>query len=121
MTVVVADLPPDRLEHAIPDRPRAQQSNPMNLFMQTAATLALSIGLTAAARATTTTITFDPDDPIGGLPAGSVLGSQYAASGVTFVPNFFAGAGGPTGDWATNTDMTIVTVGSSAAGSVGTP
>ena len=62
-----------------------------------------------------------PATPIGGLANGAVLSNQYAASGVTFVPNFFSGSGGPTGPWATNTDMTIVTVGSSAAGAVGTP
>ena len=42
------------------------------------------------------------------LPPGSVLGSQYAAQGVTFTnsaPNAFSG-----GAWATNTDLTVVSI-----------
>ena len=57
------------------------------------------------------TITFDPGDPIGGLPVGTMLANQYAGVGVTFTPNAFTGtAGAPTGIWATNTDMTIVSI-----------
>jgi hypothetical protein len=67
------------------------------------------------------TLTFDAGDPIGGLAVGSVLGNQYAAFGVTFTPNFFNGLGGPTGSWATNTDMTVVSSTGGDVGGLGTP
>lgn len=67
------------------------------------------------------TITFDAGDPIGGLAAGSTLSNQYSAFGVTFAPNAFAGAGGPTGDWGTNSDMTVVDSGGTDIGGLGTP
>ena len=67
------------------------------------------------------TITFDAGDPIGGLAAGSTLSNQYSASGVTFSPNAFSGAGGPNGNWATNTNMTIVDSAGVDVGGLGTP
>lgn len=73
------------------------------------------------AMAAPTVITFDGGDPIGGLAAGTVLSSQYAAYGVTFAPNAFAGPGGPTTDWATNTTMEIVSIASGDVGGLGTP
>lgn len=66
-------------------------------------------------------ITFDAGDPIGGLAEGETLGNQYAAYGVTFAPNPFSGAGGPTTNWATNTDMTIVAAGGFASGPLDGP
>ncbi len=46
------------------------------------------------------------------LPAGATLSNQYAALGVTFTPNAFSGPGSSTSGefWASNTDMTIVSV-----------
>jgi hypothetical protein len=82
-----------------------------------AASAVLSLTFVTAAHAAPIVITFDPGDPIGGLPVGSTLSNQYAAVGVTFSPNGFTGSGSPTpagpsgvptGEWATNTDMTIV-------------
>ena len=70
--------------------------------------LLLSFTVMRPAGASLVTITFDTGDPIGGLSVGSVLANQYAAFGVTFSPNAFTGAGGPTGSWATNTNMTVV-------------
>ena len=77
--------------------------------------------LSAAASADPVRITFDADDPIGGLAEGETLGNQYAAYGVTFAPNAFSGPGGPTGNWATNTDMTIVSSDGFDVGGVGGP
>jgi hypothetical protein len=74
------------------------------------------------AHSQTFTITFDAGDPIGGLPVGTVLSNQYTAStGATFSANAFSGAGGPTGTWATNTGMTIVSSTGSDVGGLGTP
>ncbi len=76
----------------------------------------------ASARAQTFTITFDPGDPIGGLPVNSILSTQYAAStGATFTPNGFSGAGGPTGSWGTNTGMRVVSSTGADVGGLGTP
>ena len=76
---------------------------------------------TAAQAAVPVLITFDAGDPIGGLAAGETLGNQYAAYGVTFVPNGFTGPGGPTVDWAGNTDMTIVSSRGNDVGGLGSP
>ena len=76
--------------------------------------------LLAAGQASAGTITFD--ELVGGIPVvsvGDTLSTQYA--GVTFSANAFTGAGGPTGDWATNTDMTIVSSTGSDVGGLGTP
>jgi hypothetical protein len=86
----------------------------------------LLVGLTVlsslAATAATFTITFDAGDPIGGLAVGQVLGAQYAAAtGATFTANAFSGAGGPTGIWATNTNLTVVSSTGSDVGGLGTP
>lgn len=83
--------------------------------------MTLALGLGAQARGGTILITFDPGDPIGGLAAGSTLGNQYAASGVVFSPNAFSGPGGPTGTWATNSNMTIVSSTGSDVGGLGSP
>lgn len=76
---------------------------------------------TISAAQVTRTITFDAADPIGGLAEGSILGSQYAALGLTFLPNAFLGTGGPNGAWATNTDMTVVNSAGGNVGGLGTP
>lgn len=82
----------------------------------------LVLALSSVAQADVTrTITFDAGDPINGLPVGATLGAQYAAFGVTFTPNAFTGAGGPNGNWATNTNMGIVSSTGSDVGSLGTP
>lgn len=76
----------------------------------------------AAAKADTFLITFDAGDPIGGLAVGSVLGNQYAATtGATFSPNGFSGSGGPTGGWATNSNMLIASSTGADVGGLGTP
>ena len=77
--------------------------------------------LSATASADPVRITFDADDPIGGLAEGDTLGNQYAAYGVTFAPNPFSGPGGPVTNWATNTDMTIVSSEGFNVGGVGSP
>lgn len=86
-----------------------------------AAAAVLSLTVVAGAQAAPIVITFDPGDPIGGLTAGTTLSNQYAAVGVTFSPNAFTGAGGPTGDWATNTNMTVVSSTGGDVGGLGTP
>ena len=84
-------------------------------------TVALAFGA-ASANATIYNITFDPGDPIGGLAAGTILSNQYlAATGANFSPNGFTGAGSPTGNWATNTDMTVVSSTGGDVGGLGTP
>ena len=83
--------------------------------------IALAFGA-ASANATIYNITFDPGDPIGGLAAGATLSTQYlAATGANFSPNGFTGAGGPTGNWATNTGMTIANSAGGDVGALGTP
>jgi hypothetical protein len=70
----------------------------------------------------TFTITFDAGDPIGGLTAGATLSNQYlATTGTTFSPNAFTGPSGPTSNWATNTDMTVVDSAGSDVQPLGTP
>lgn len=91
-----------------------------------AARFVLAFGLTAflftsPAAAAPITITFDAGDPIGGLAANTTLSNQYAGVGVTFSPNGFTGAGGPTGSWASNTSMTVVSSTGVDAGGLGTP
>lgn len=75
------------------------------------AVLASALAL-AAGHASATTLTFED------LAEGVTLSNQYAALGAIFTPNAFTGAGGPTGDWATNTDMTIT---ATDVGGLGTP
>jgi hypothetical protein len=85
-------------------------------------TLVLAVSAAApVARATPVLITFDAGDPIGGLAVGATLSNQYAAFGVTFSPNAFSGAGGPTGPWATNTNMSIASSTGGDVGGLGTP
>jgi MYXO-CTERM domain-containing protein len=62
--------------------------------------LALAAGLASAA---THTIDFDTDANGNAIASGSTLTNQYAAWGVSFMPN----ALDPVNGWATNTDMTI--------------
>jgi hypothetical protein len=77
---------------------------------------AIAAGLLfAATQAGAVTITFED------LAVGATLGAQYAGQGATFAPNGFSGAGGPTGSWATNTDMTIVSSTGSDVGGLGSP
>ena len=92
---------------------------PFTLCTVLAASL-LSFGAASSAQAQTT-ITFDAGDPLGGLAVGATLGNQYAAFGVTFSPNGFTGAGGPNGNWATNSDMSIVSSTGADIGGLGTP
>lgn len=79
---------------------------------------ALMLAMQASAQ---TKITFDAGDPIGGLAAGATLANQYAAFGVVFAPNAFSGAGGPTTDWATNTNMKVVSSTGTDVGGLGSP
>jgi PEP-CTERM motif len=63
----------------------------------------------AAQAGTTTTITFED------LGQRVTLSNQYAASGVVFTPNAFqdeSGSGSSKPQWATNTGMSIVRIGS---------
>jgi hypothetical protein len=69
--------------------------------------------LLAAGQASATLIDFNS------LSEGTVLSNQYA--GVTFSANAFTGLGGPTKNWATNTDMTITGSLSGDAGNLGLP
>lgn len=68
-------------------------------------------------------ITFDAGDPINGLAVGATLANQYAAFGVTFSPNAFSGAGTSSSgeDWATNTNMGIVSSTGTDVGALGSP
>ncbi len=83
--------------------------------------LSLLLLLASTASAQTFNLTFDPGDPIGGLTVGTTLSNQYAAFGVSFTANAFSGAGGPNGNWATNTDLTVVSSTGSDVGGLGTP
>ena len=69
----------------------------------------------AAGQASAETITFET------LAVGTVLSNQFA--GVTFTPNVFTGLGTSTSgaDWATNTDLTIVSSTGTDVGGLGTP
>lgn len=71
--------------------------------------------LLAATHASATTINFE------NLAVGTTLSNQYA--GVTFAANAFSGPGTSTSgeDWATNTDMTIVSSTGTDVGGLGTP
>lgn len=71
--------------------------------------------LLAAGQASAETITFET------LAVGTVLSNQFP--GVTFTPNVFTGPGTSTSgaDWASNTDMTIVSSAGSDVGGLGTP
>ncbi len=66
----------------------------------------LGTGLLLACTAAAQTINFDD------LAPGTTLGSQYAGLGVTFAANAFSGPGSSSSgvSWATNTDMTIVSI-----------
>jgi hypothetical protein len=80
----------------------------MNLRLAvTAATLLLVVLRTEAA-----TLGFDD------LAPGTTLSTQYA--GVVFAPNAFSGLA-PEGDWATNTDMTVVSATGGDVGALGSP
>lgn len=72
-----------------------------------------AVCLVASFQAGATVITFD------NLAVGTTLSNQYA--GVVFSSNAFSGAGGPTGPWATNTDMTVVLATGPDVGDFGTP
>jgi len=84
--------------------------NTMNTRWSAALTAAfLLAGIDAAA----TTLTFDD------LALGTKLSTQYA--GVVFAPNAFPGTSSPSGAWATNTDMTIVSASGGDVGALGAP
>jgi PEP-CTERM motif len=79
---------------------------------------ALATGLLlAASQASAETLTFDD------LAVGTVLSNQYAAQGATFSANAFTGPGSSTSgeDWATNTNMSIVSAGGTDVGGLGSP
>jgi len=86
------------------------------MFQRIALTTTLVL---AAGHASAVTITFDE------LATGTSLSNQYAGMGVTFSANAFSGAGssGSGQPWASNTDMTIVSIagGSTEVGGLGTP
>jgi len=69
--------------------------------------------LLATFQAGAAVITFD------NLSVGTTLSTQYA--GVVFSANAFSGAGAPDGNWATNTDMTVVSATGSDVGALGLP
>ena len=80
-----------------------------------AAAIACAMALPAM-QASAATITFE------NLAVGTILSNQYAGLGAIFSANAFSGAGGPSGNWATNTDMTIVSSGAGGdVGSLGAP
>ena len=87
--------------------------------MKTAYKLAAIAGamMVPALHANAATITFE------NLAVGTTLSNQYAALGAIFAPNAFSGAGTSTSgeDWATNTDMTIVSSTGNDVGGLGTP
>lgn len=87
------------------------------------AVFAVSALLAAMDASAQTTITFDAGDPFGGLAVGATLANQYASFGVVFSPNAYSGPGNSSsgGDWATNTDMTIVSSTGTDVGGLGTP
>lgn len=91
----------------------------MNHLLKT--TLAAAALLASVHAFALTRITFDAGDPIGGLSAGATLSNQYAAFGVTFAANGFTGMGGPTSDWASNSDMTIASTTDDDVGVLGGP
>jgi hypothetical protein len=66
----------------------------------------LSAGLLLTTAASGVAITFED------LAPGVTLSTQYASQGVVFSPNAFSGSGSSSSgsDWATNTDMTIVSI-----------
>ncbi|HLP00209.1 MAG TPA: PEP-CTERM sorting domain-containing protein [Fimbriimonas sp.] len=76
--------------------------------------IALSLA-TVASSSFATLITFED------LSTGTVLSNQY--SGVTFSGGIGSALGltAPTGDWATNTDLTVVSSTGSDVGGLGTP
>lgn len=86
--------------------------NPKNRFAILASGLLL-----AATQAGAITLNFD------GLAVGTALSNQYAAQGAVFSANAFSGAGSSSSgkDWATNTDMTIVSSTGADVGGLGTP
>jgi hypothetical protein len=72
------------------------------------------VALASVASAQTFNIDFNS------LTEGAVVSNQFAgATGATFSPGGFSGAGGPTGTWATNTGMAVTAndVGGFGAGS----
>lgn len=74
--------------------------------------------LLAATQAGAVTITFED------LAVGTTLSTQYAALGVTFSSSPLTGASGSSstaGEWASNTDMTIVSSSGTDIGGLGTP
>ena len=85
-----------------------------------ATTLAIAVAIgcgLAATQAQAITINFDD------LAPGTTLSNQYAALGVVFSANAFSGAGtSSSGErWATNTDMTVVSLAGIDVSGVGSP
>ena len=87
----------------------------MNGYLGAAAVLSAS--LLSASAASAALITFED------LTVGTTLSNQYAGLGVIFSPNVFSGPSPSSSgqDWATDTDMTIVSSGGSDVGGLGTP
>ncbi len=115
----VVSQSPDEIERKM--KLDYQRSHPKKSKAPVSETARSAVGTNAAPN-TTYSITFDAGDPIGGLTVGAVLGAQYqATTGAVFTANGFTGAGGPNGDWATNTDTTIVDSAGGDVGGLGTP
>jgi len=79
---------------------------------RTRSSVLLGTGLLLSCAIGAQTINFDD------LAPGATLGAQYAGLGVTFTANAFSGAGSSSSGmtWATNTDMTIVSIDSGELG-----
>ena len=93
-------------------------THPFRSFFSSPPRLAWSAALClAASQVHATTITFDD------LTEGTVLSTQYAALGAVFTANAYVGMGTSTSgqDWATNTDMTVVSATGSDTDNLGTP
>jgi len=90
----------------------------MNAILRGATLAALcASGVSAVTPGQAATLSFE------NLTPGVTLSSQYAALGVTFARNVFSGAGSSSSgfDWATNTDLTVVSSTGPDVGTLGSP
>jgi hypothetical protein len=87
----------------------------MHSFLGAAAVMSAS--LLSASAASAALITFED------LAVGTTLSNQYAGLGVIFSPNAFSGPSPSSSgqDWATDTDMTVVSSVGTDVGGLGTP
>jgi hypothetical protein len=84
-------------------------------------TVVATLLLASALPAQTYRLTFDADDPIGGLAPGSWLADQYAMFGATFSAPFFTGNESPNGNWSAGVDRTVVSFAGGDVGALGGP